>query len=164
MLHIHGVKKGFHVGGSHIPILDIPQWKVSRGEKLAIIGPSGSGKSTLLHVISGILRADQGEVQIDGQLLHRMTESARDGFRASRIGYILQDFHLIPSLTARQNVEIVMPGKMGSAERRDRVDSWFERARLGDRSRHLPSQLSRGQQQRVAIIRADQRTPSRTGG
>ncbi|AZK48322.1 ABC transporter ATP-binding protein [Paenibacillus lentus] len=154
MLNIAGVKKGFQVGGNHIPILDIPQWKVDRGEKLAIIGPSGSGKSTLLHIISGVLRADSGEVQIDGQLLHRMTESVRDNFRAGHIGYILQDFHLIPSLTARQNVEIVMSGKMGAAERRERVDSWFERVHLADRSRHLPSQLSRGQQQRVAMIRA----------
>lgn len=154
MLQIQGVKKGFHVGGSRIPILDIPQWDVGRGEKIAIIGPSGSGKSTLLHIISGILRADEGEVQIDGQAIHRMTEPARDSFRASRIGYILQDFHLIPSLSARQNVEIVMPAQMGAAERRKRIDLWFERVGLGDRSRHLPSQLSRGQQQRVAIIRA----------
>ncbi|GAA0133379.1 ABC transporter ATP-binding protein [Paenibacillus sp. YSY-4.3] len=154
MLHIQGVKKGFHVGGSCIPILDIPQWDVGDGEKLAIIGPSGSGKSTLLHIISGILRADEGEVHIDGQAIHRMTEPVRDSFRASRIGYILQDFHLIPSLTARQNVEIVMSARMGAAERRERVDHWFERVGLGDRSRHLPSQLSRGQQQRVAIIRA----------
>ncbi|MNJ53840.1 ABC transporter ATP-binding protein YtrE [compost metagenome] len=93
-------------------------------------------------------------MQIGGQWLHRMTESSRDKFRANNIGYILQDFHLIPSLTARQNVEIVMSGKMGAAERRKMIDSWFERVGLSDRSRHLPSQLSRGQQQRVAMIRA----------
>jgi len=154
MLHIQGVKKGFHVGGSGVPILDIPHWEVGRGEKAAIIGPSRSGKSTLLHIISGILRADEGEVHIDGQAIHCMSEPARDAFRASRIGYILQDFHLIPSLTARQNIEIVMPATMASSERRERLDRWFDRVGLRDRSRHLPSQLSRGQQQRVAIIRA----------
>ncbi|WP_019638498.1 ABC transporter ATP-binding protein [Paenibacillus fonticola] len=154
MLHIHGLTKGFHVGGSYIPILDIPQWHVNQGEKLAIIGPSGSGKSTLLHIISGILRADEGELQVGGELLHRMKESARDKFRAKQIGYILQDFHLIPSLTARQNVEIVMPGQLGTAERRERIDHWLEKVGLSDRGRHLPAQLSRGQQQRVAIIRA----------
>lgn len=154
MLHVRGLKKQFQVSGQRLPILDIPEWDVGQGEMVAITGPSGSGKSTLLHILSGILRADEGEVSIEGQSLNGMTESARDRFRAERIGYILQDFHLIPSLTARQNVEIVLPPSLGKSERRDLVDGWFAEVGLSDRSRHLPSQLSRGQQQRVAIIRA----------
>ncbi|MGG6312812.1 ABC transporter ATP-binding protein [Paenibacillus macerans] len=154
MLKLRGLKKHFRVSGERLPILDIPEWDVGQGEKLAITGPSGSGKSTLLHVISGIMRPDEGEVAVGGQQLHAMTEPARDRFRAGHIGYILQDFHLIPSLTARQNVEMVLPGALGTRERRELVNHWFAEVGLGDRSRHLPAQLSRGQQQRVAIIRA----------
>lgn len=153
MLQIKGLKKHFLVGGTRIPILDIHEWNVHQGEKIAIIGPSGSGKSTLLHLISGIIQAAEGTITVGDKELHNMRESERDRYRREEIGYILQDFHLIPSLTARQNVEIVVSGITGTA-RRDLVDSWFERVGLQDRMRHLPSQLSRGQQQRVAIIRA----------
>ncbi|MDQ0087305.1 putative ABC transport system ATP-binding protein [Paenibacillus anaericanus] len=154
MLHIQGLKKGFQVAGKDVPILNIPEWTVSQGEKLAMIGPSGSGKSTLLHLISGILSPDKGEIIMREMALHQMSESVRDRFRAENIGYILQDFHLIPSLMARQNVEIVMSGNRSKTERRELIDFWFEKVGLSDRSRHLPSQLSRGQQQRVAMIRA----------
>ncbi|MGZ7441914.1 ABC transporter ATP-binding protein [Paenibacillus sp. TH7-28] len=154
MLSIRGLKKQFQVAGQHIPILDIPEWEVHQGEKLAITGPSGSGKSTLLHIVSGLMRPDEGEVQVFDRALQQMSEAARDRFRAKHIGYILQDFHLIPSLTARQNVEITLPRAKGRRERRELIDHWFEQVGLSDRSRHLPSQLSRGQQQRVAIVRA----------
>ncbi|MEF2967091.1 ABC transporter ATP-binding protein [Paenibacillus sp. M1] len=154
MLHLQGVKKQFQVTGKNIPILDIPEWSVGQGEKIAIIGPSGSGKSTLLHLIGGILRPDAGEIVIGEERLSGMKESRRDAFRAEHIGYILQDFHLIPSLTAKQNVEIALNGGSGTAERRDKIDHWFESVGLKDRRNHKPSQLSRGQQQRVAMIRA----------
>ncbi|MED4953853.1 ATP-binding cassette domain-containing protein, partial [Paenibacillus macerans] len=154
MLNIRGLRKQFQVAGRNIPILDIPQWEVRQGEKLAITGPSGSGKSTLLHIVSGLMRPDEGEVQVFERELQQMSEAARDRFRAKHIGYILQDFHLIPSLTARQNVEITLPRTKGRRERRELIDHWFEQVGLSDRGRHLPSQLSRGQQQRVAIVRA----------
>ncbi|MCM3699947.1 ABC transporter ATP-binding protein [Paenibacillus macerans] len=154
MLNIRGLRKQFQVAGQHIPILDIPEWEVRQGEKLAITGPSGSGKSTLLHIVSGLMRPDEGEVQVFDRALQQMSEAARDRFRAKHIGYILQDFHLIPSLSARQNVEITLPRAKGRRERRELIDHWFEQVGLSDRGRHLPSQLSRGQQQRVAIIRA----------
>ncbi|WP_410770031.1 ABC transporter ATP-binding protein [Fontibacillus sp. BL9] len=154
MLQIRGLKKQFHVAGKEIPILDIPEWNVKAGEKIAITGPSGSGKSTLLHMISGIMSLDEGEISIGDTRLSAMSESGRDRFRADHIGYILQDFHLIPSLTAKQNVEIAMNGKYSAAERRDRIDDWFERVGLQERKDHKPGELSRGQQQRVAIIRA----------
>ncbi|WP_405104628.1 ABC transporter ATP-binding protein [Paenibacillus sp. FSL K6-1217] len=146
--------KQFKVDGRAVPILDIPLWKVEQGERVAITGPSGSGKSTLLHLISGIMSADSGTITVDGQPLHELTEAKRDAFRASAIGYVLQDFHLIPSLTARQNVEIAMTARLPQKERRRIVDSWLEQVGLAGRGRHLPSQLSRGQQQRVAIVRA----------
>ncbi|CAM4519169.1 ABC transporter ATP-binding protein [Paenibacillus typhae] len=154
MLQIREVKKQFKVDGRPVPILDIPEWNVEKGERVAITGPSGSGKSTLLHLVSGILRADSGSIIVDGQPLHELAEAKRDAFRASRIGYVLQDFHLIPSLTARQNIEIAMTARLTSKERRRVVDGWLEQVGLADRSQHRPSQLSRGQQQRIAIVRA----------
>ncbi|MRN54391.1 ABC transporter ATP-binding protein [Paenibacillus monticola] len=154
MLHIRALEKQFKVDGRAVPILNIPEWRVAKGEKLAITGPSGSGKSTLLHLVSGILRPDRGEIYMEGQPLHDLKESEWDAFRAHNIGYVLQDFHLIPSLTARQNVEIAMTGRMPSKVKKAKVDGWLERVGLQDRGSHLPSQLSRGQQQRVAIVRA----------
>lgn len=154
MLQIRDLKKQFRVDGRNVPILDIPEWCVEQGENVAITGPSGSGKSTLLHLISGILLADSGEIAVDGKPLRSLTEGKRDAFRASTIGYVLQDFHLIPSLTARQNVEIAMNARLPLKEKRRLVDQWLEQVGLADRGKHLPSQLSRGQQQRVAIVRA----------
>ncbi|WP_254075541.1 ABC transporter ATP-binding protein [Paenibacillus tritici] len=148
------MKKQFKMDGRAVPILDIPHWKVEKGERVAITGPSGSGKSTLLHLISGIMNADSGGIVVAGQPLHQINEAKRDAFRASAIGYVLQDFHLIPSLTARQNVEIAMTSRLPKKERRRIVDGWLEEVGLGGRGQHLPAQLSRGQQQRVAIVRA----------
>ncbi len=156
MLQIRGLKKQFHVAGKEIPILNIPEWSIGQGEKIAITGPSGSGKSTLLHLISGIMRPDEGDIYFGENRLSGMNESLRDRFRRDHIGYVLQDFHLIPSLTARENVEIALSRSriIGRSERRDMVNHWFERVGMLERREHKPAQLSRGQQQRVAIIRA----------
>ncbi|WP_150270341.1 ABC transporter ATP-binding protein [Paenibacillus tepidiphilus] len=154
MLQIHELNKHFRVDGRTVPILDIPEWRVERGEQVAITGPSGSGKSTLLHLVSGILQPDSGSIQVDGTPLQHMKEAARDRFRAAHIGYVLQEFHLIPALTARQNVEIALTTPLAHKQRRQLVDDWLERVGLSERGGHLPSQLSRGQQQRVAIVRA----------
>lgn len=131
MLQIQNLTKQFKVDGRAVPILDIPRWNVEKGERVAITGPSGSGKSTLLHLISGIMSADSGRITVDGQPLHELTEAKRDAFRASAIGYVLQDFHLIPSLTARQNVEIAMTARLPQKERRRIVDGWLEQVGLG---------------------------------
>ncbi|AHV99261.1 ABC transporter ATP-binding protein [Paenibacillus sabinae] len=154
MLQISGLSKSFRIDGRSLPILDIPSWQVEKGEKVAITGPSGSGKSTLLHLISGIAVPDKGEIYLEGQPLHQMTESQRDRLRSRSIGYVLQDFHLIPSLTASQNIEIAMNASMPAKQRKTLISEWLERVGLPDRAKHMPSQLSRGQQQRVAIVRA----------
>lgn len=154
MIQIRGLTKQFHVAGKTIPIIHVPKWTIEQGDKIAIIGPSGSGKSTLLHLLSGIMRPDAGEISIGSHAIHNMKETARDQFRANYIGYIMQDFYLIPSLTARQNVEIAMRGKNSANKRKEIVEHMFEQIGLHDRMNHLPSQLSRGQQQRVAMIRA----------
>ncbi|BCG61239.1 ABC transporter ATP-binding protein [Paenibacillus sp. URB8-2] len=154
MLQISGLNKSFRIDGRSLPILDIPSWQVEKGEKVAITGPSGSGKSTLLHLISGIAVPDKGEIHLEGQPLHTMTEAQRDRLRSQNIGYVLQDFHLIPSLTASQNIEIAMNTSIPAKRRKTLISEWLERVGLPDRAKHMPSQLSRGQQQRVAIVRA----------
>jgi putative ABC transport system ATP-binding protein len=154
MIKLHKVKKAFSRQQDKLPILDVAGWTVNEGERVALLGPSGSGKSTLLHLLSGILAPDTGEAEVCGQCLHRMGEAERDRFRADNIGYVMQDFHLIGSLTASENIELVWTGKGGCPARRRLLESWFDRVGLGDRMHHRPGQLSRGQQQRVAIIRA----------
>ncbi len=148
------VKKSFSVNGKRLPILDVPQWTVAAGEQIALIGPSGSGKSTLLHLMSGVIPVDSGAISVAGHAIHQYSEAQRDRYRAQVVGYIFQDFHLISSLTARQNVELVLPASWGKKQRREEVDRWFAAVGLQDRQGHVPGQLSRGQQQRVAMIRA----------
>ncbi|AEI44195.1 ABC transporter ATP-binding protein [Paenibacillus mucilaginosus] len=154
MIRMEHVTQAFAVNGRPLPILKIPAWEVKRGERLAIIGPSGSGKSSLLHLLSGIQKPDSGTIQVDGLELTGLPEGARDKFRAEKVGYIFQDFHLIPSLTAQQNVELVLPSAMPKREKRTRIREWMEAVGMADRMDHRPAQLSRGQQQRVAIVRA----------
>ncbi|WP_409345233.1 ABC transporter ATP-binding protein [Paenibacillus sp. MBLB4367] len=153
MIRVRGLTKTFQTAEGLVPVLDIPAWDAARGSRLAIVGPSGCGKSTLLHMLSGMVKADAGETVVDGQPLHKLKEAERDAFRASRIGYVMQDFHLLPALTAKQNVELVME-RSSSGDKKKRLEQWFERIGLAERMNHLPSQLSRGQQQRVAVVRA----------
>ncbi|MFC5450272.1 ABC transporter ATP-binding protein [Paenibacillus aestuarii] len=154
MIQLEAVSKSFAMHGKTLPILQIPSWRVESGERIALIGPSGSGKSTLLHVLSGVIQPDLGEVWVDGEPLHQYKEAKRDQYRAKKVGYIFQDFHLISSLTARQNVELIVPSAWSKRQTAEQLDYWFERVGLQDRMHHLPAQLSRGQQQRAAIVRA----------
>ncbi len=153
MIELHGVRKDFVVSDRRLPILHIPQWNVEAGGRLALLGPSGSGKSTVLHLLSGILRADRGELRVADTPLHELNEAERDRFRLRHVGYIMQDFHLIGSLTAAENVELMLP-KDVRRDKRKLLREWFGRVGLADRMDHLPGQLSRGQQQRTAIVRA----------
>lgn len=154
MIRITGLKKSFVTGKETWPILDVPGWQVEAGARVALLGPSGSGKSTLLHLIGGLLPADQGEVMVAGKSISSMKEAERDRFRAENIGYVMQDFYLLPSLTALQNIEFAIQGASNRKERRSLAADWLEKVGLEGRMHHLPGQLSRGQQQRVAIVRA----------
>jgi putative ABC transport system ATP-binding protein len=154
MIEIKGISKSFTIHGKSLPILNVSKWQVQQGDRLALLGPSGSGKSTLLHLLSGVMQPDQGEIWVNGLPLHTYSESKRDRYRAEHVGYIFQDFHLISSLTAKQNVELIVPQEWTKKQIKDQVDYWFERVGLKDRQHHLPFELSRGQQQRAAIIRA----------
>lgn len=122
---------------------------------VAIMGPSGCGKTTLLNVLSGLDEADEGEVLIEGQRLGQMNDNQRTEYRARRMGYIFQSYNLLPTLTALENVELVLllAGVKGR-QARERAVHMLELMGLGDRLRHRPGQLSGGQCQRGAIARA----------
>lgn len=159
MIQATNLNKAYRLNSEVVPILSIPSFHIKKGERVAIIGPSGSGKSTILHLIGGVLTADSGTLIVNGQDLTKMSERVRDQFRSKHIGYIFQDFHLIPSLTAEENIRLVMP-KSSAQTQKELLNEWFERVGLGKRLKHRPSELSRGEQQRVALIRALINRPS----
>jgi ABC-type lipoprotein export system ATPase subunit len=132
--------------------LDDVNLHVAPGELIAVMGPSGSGKSTLLNMIGALDSPTSGQVLIDGRDLASVRN--KDVFRAKTVGFVFQLHNLIPTLTARENVEIPMMGYAGRRKRRKRAAELLELVELGDRMDHLPGQLSGGQRQRVAVARA----------
>ncbi len=139
--------------GTEVVALDGLSFRVTAGEFVAVMGPSGSGKSTLLNLLAALDRPTRGRVSIGGVSLDAVEDL--DAFRARTVGLVFQMHNLIPTLTARENVEVPMIGVgVGRAERRARAVELLERVGLGDRLEHLPAQLSGGQRQRVAIARA----------
>src|SRR5262249_52594257 len=128
---------------------------VRRGEMLAVVGPSGSGKTTLLNCLSGLDRFDAGAVTIEGVDLAGMSDRERTDYRCRSMGFVFQAFNLLPVLTAAENVEVplLLLGVNGREARR-RALEMLEALGLANRARHLPSQLSGGEQQRVAVARA----------
>ena len=154
MLELQNVRKSFlEPDGSRLPILDIPLFAMGGGEQLAMLGRSGCGKTTLLHIIAGIGRPDEGQVLIDGQDITRLSEAARDRFRAAKIGYVFQTFNLLPGFSALENVMLGM-SFVGRRPDASRATSLLERVGLGHRLTHKPSMLSVGEQQRVAVARS----------
>jgi putative ABC transport system ATP-binding protein len=154
MINIRNLKKGFQFQEEYLPILDIEALDFSKGDRVAIVGPSGCGKSTLLHIIGGLMKPDEGSIIIEDQNISQISERGRDQWRSKNIGFVFQDFHLIPSLTAEENVKLMLPNQMPKAMQNELLQHWFARVGLLDRRGHRPDQLSRGQQQRVAMIRA----------
>ncbi len=138
--------------GAAIRALDGVNLCVARGEVVAVMGPSGSGKSTLLNLIGALDLPTSGQALVDGQDV--TTIRNKDTFRAKTIGFVFQLHNLIPTLTARENVEIPMMGHLGGSARRQRSKELLGLVDLGDRMNHLPGQLSGGQRQRVAVARA----------
>src|SRR2546430_936045 len=155
ILHIHNVSKSFTRGGEKITVLRNLDLEVAEGEFLGIMGPSGSGKTTLLNLIAGLDQPDRGEVWIGGQCISRMTEAQLASWRTRNIGFIFQFYHLLPVLTAYENVELpLILLNLSAAERRQQVLTALDLVGLSDRLSHRPGQLSGGQQQRVGIARA----------
>ena len=152
-LDLQDVKKSYREpGGSLLPVLNVPEFHLSQGEQVALVGQSGGGKTTLLNVISGITAVDSGSVVVDGVNVAQLPEPARDRFRAEKIGIVFQTFHLLPAFTALENVMLGMSfsGKTDRQYARDLL----EEVGLQQRMRHRPSQLSVGEQQRVSVARA----------
>ena len=138
--------------GSQTPIIDIPHFEMEEGTQTALRGSSGAGKTTFLNLIAGILQADSGRIVVAGEEMTALSESGRDRLRASHIGYIFQTFNLLAGYTALENVMLGM--MFGKGIDADFAQHLLERVGLGDRIRYRPSQLSVGQQQRVAVARA----------
>jgi len=139
--------------GAEVRALDGVEMQVVQGEFVSVMGPSGSGKSTLLNMIGALDRPTSGQALVDGEDLEKVRDL--DTFRAQTVGFIFQLHNLIPTLTARENVEVPMMGQpIGRGKRRRRAEDLLEMVGLGRRMSHLPNQLSGGQRQRVAIARA----------
>src|SRR3954447_17530549 len=155
ILRIHKVSKHFTRGGETIEVLKHLDLEVPAGEYLGIMGPSGSGKTTLLNLIAGLDRPSNGEVWIAANRVSAMTEAQLALWRTRNIGFVFQFYHLLPVLTAYENVELpllLLP--LSAAQRRQQVLTALDLVGLSDRLRHRPGQLSGGQQQRVGIARA----------
>src|SRR6266498_2623951 len=155
MVQVRNVSKRFARDGFEVVALDQVDLDIQQGDFLALMGPSGSGKSTLLNLLAGIDRTTQGEVEVLGTELGRLSESELAVWRNTHIGYIFQTFNLVPVLTAFENVELpLLLTKLNKAQRRKNVETALELVGLTDRMDHQPRQLSGGQEQRVAIARA----------
>jgi len=153
MLEIKNVTKIYGEGETKVVALNNVSLRVDKGDFIAVMGPSGSGKSTLLNVIGGLDRLSNGEVTLEGKRIDNLDESAFVDIRRGKIAYVFQQYHLIPSLTALENVllPLIFAETGGKAERALDI---LKRVGLEKRAKHKPSQLSGGEQQRVAIARA----------
>lgn len=153
MIRLSNVSKVVTSGSEQLTILHALDLHIKRGQFVSVIGPSGSGKSTLLGLIAGLDSPTSGQILLDGQDITRMSEDELAEYRGRLLGFIFQSFHLIPSLTAYENILIPME-IMGVPRARERAQSLLDEVGLHDRGHHYPSQLSGGEQQRVAIARA----------
>lgn len=158
---IRGVSKHFGSGDRRVQALAGVNWDVYKGEMSLIVGPSGCGKTTLLSVIAGILDCDDGSVEIFGTDVTKLNDRQRTKFRAERIGFVFQQYNLLPALTAAENASIPLVIAGWSKERAvGRARKVLESVGMGSKTESLPNQLSGGQQQRVAISRALVHEPS----
>ncbi|HYT68061.1 MAG TPA: ABC transporter ATP-binding protein [Vicinamibacterales bacterium] len=153
MIELHGVSKTVPSGESMLTILHPLDLRIEAGRVVAIVGPSGSGKSTLLGLLAGLDNPSTGRIVIDGAEITAMSEDDLARFRGTRIGFVFQFFHLLPSLTAWENVRVPLE-IAGKDDPGRRADALLSEVGLGPRRHHYPSQLSGGEQQRVAIARA----------
>ncbi|HBO90141.1 MAG TPA: ABC transporter [Acidobacteria bacterium] len=159
MIELRGVSKTVSSGDSSLTILHPVDLSIAASQRVAIVGPSGSGKSTLLGLIAGLDAPSSGQIFIDGIDITALDEDNLAQLRGSKIGFIFQSFHLIPSLTAMEN--ILVPLEIaGVSNARVKAHALLEEVGLVNRGHHYPSQLSGGEQQRIAIARALANEPS----
>ena len=153
------VELSLGAGAARVHILRGVSLTIRRGQAVGLVGPSGSGKSTLLMAMAGLERPDRGEIFVDGQPIHAMSEDALARFRGKNIGIVFQSFQLIPTMTALENVAVPLE-LAGSTNARDKARAELAAVGLEDRLGHYPAQLSGGEQQRVALARALAPNPS----
>ena len=153
ILEVDNIGMNFSQGDRVIPALADVSFSVEAGDTLAVVGPSGSGKSTLLSLLAGLERPSHGSIRVRGQELTRMSEQQLSRFRAQSIGIVFQAFHLMPHLTALENVRLPLE-IMGDQEAEPKARAVLETVGLAERLQHLPRQLSGGECQRIAIARA----------
>jgi putative ABC transport system ATP-binding protein len=157
MIEAKGLEQTYLSGGRPLTVLQDINLSIEPQGFVAIVGPSGSGKTTLLGLLAGLDTPSAGTVTLDGQDIALLTEDQRARFRAERVGFVFQSFHLIPTLTARENVMVpleLLGTSHNGKEIEHRVNDLLVRVGLGDREDHYPAQLSGGEQQRVALARA----------
>jgi putative ABC transport system ATP-binding protein len=153
ILQVNGLGKTYHMAGSELTVLQDVSFSMRTGDTCAVLGPSGSGKTTLLGLCAGLDHATSGSVMLDGQDLVALDEDARAALRNTLIGFIFQNFQLIATLTALENVMVPLELRGGN-QRQEQGVALLEKVGLGERLRHYPAQLSAGEQQRVALARA----------
>lgn len=158
MLEIKNLTKTYNSGSRALTVLDHVSFKIEPGETFSIVGPSGSGKTTLLGLCAGLDRASEGSVILNGIALDSLSEDERAAVRNEHVGFIFQNFQLIPTLTALENVMIPLELR-GEKGAKKRAEDLLERVGLGDRKNHYPTQLSGGEQQRVSLARAFSNNP-----
>lgn len=154
IIQVENVTKVYHIGKVDVCALSGISFSVEKGEFVSIVGPSGSGKSTLFYILGGLTHATSGRVLIDGQDFAQLSDAKRTAMRKSRIGFVFQKFNLLPTLTARDNIEIAreISGRNGSDP--EFFDQVVQMLGVGARMDHRPSEMSGGEQQRVALARA----------
>jgi putative ABC transport system ATP-binding protein len=160
MIQVHNLTKVFTSGSSDLEVLKDIDLEVRRGEVLAIEGPSGSGKSTLLGLLAGFDSPTRGSIRIDGEEITGLDEDQLAVLRGRKLGFVFQSYHLIPTLTAEENVLLPMELRGDIAGMQERVRDLLAAVGLETRALHYPAQLSGGEQQRVALARAFACSPS----
>lgn len=154
MIRMKSVKKGFGSGKDYTSVLNHITIDIQEGQYVAITGPSGSGKSTLLNLIGGLEPIDEGEIFVDRDPIHLLKDHELAELRSYKIGYVFQQFLLLPTATALENVMMPLLTSTSSKDAEQRAREALEKVGLSHRMNHLPSKLSGGEQQRVAIARA----------
>lgn len=159
ILKINGLEKTYKSGSKQLTVLQNISFDVEKGQTFAIVGPSGSGKTTLLGLCAGLDTPNAGTVELCGHILNTLNEDERAQLRNEEVGFIFQDFQLLPTLTALENVSVPLE-LQGAKNAVSRAKELLEKVGLEDRVNHYPSQLSGGEQQRVAVARAFSNSPS----
>ena len=152
-VEVRGLMKSYHQGTSMIPVLRDVSLNLKTGETVSIVGKSGSGKSTLLSLLAGLIKADEGTIRFDSKNLESLNEEQLTDFRANNLGIIYQQFHLLPHLTALENISLALE-ILGNPQALELAQEKINDVGLFSRKNHFPDQLSGGEQQRVAVARS----------